>query len=69
MEIYDKRDQGFIAVWLSNAEQEQVDRAALAKQLLTEAGHPRNCKVVFFLSGQENLLDQTEGLLLRNLRT
>ncbi len=68
MELYDKRDQGFIEVWLTNAEQEQVDRAALAKQLLAEAGQPKKCKVVFFLSGQDNLLNQTEGLLLRNLR-
>ena len=48
MEIYDKRDQGFIAVWLSNAEQEQVDRAALAKQLLTDAGHPKNARSSIF---------------------
>ncbi len=68
MEIYDKRDQGFIAVWLTNTEQESVDRPALAKQLLTEAGNPKKCRVVFFLSGRENLFDQTEGLLLRNLR-
>lgn len=68
VELYDKRDQGFIEVWLTNAEQEYVDRSALAKQLLAEAGNPRRCKVVFFLSGKADLSEQTEGLLLRNLR-
>lgn len=68
MEIYDKRDQGFIEVWLTNAEQESVDRPTLAKQLLAAAGNPRKCKVAFFLSGKADLLEQTEGLLLRNLR-
>lgn len=67
MEIYDKRDQGFIEVWLTNAEQQSVDRPALTKRLLAGAGHPRRCKVVFFLSGTEDLYDKTEGLLLRNL--
>ena len=35
--------------------QEQVDRAALAKQLLAEAGRPRKCKVVYFLSSSADL--------------
>lgn len=68
MEIYNKCDRGFIEVWMTNAEQEVIDRPTLAKQLLAAAGNPRKCKVVFFLSGQADLLEQTDGLLLRNLR-
>lgn len=67
VELYDKRDQGFIEVWLTNAEQEQVDRAALAKQLLAEAGRPRKCKVVYFLSSSADLTRGMSGLLRKNL--
>lgn len=68
MEIDDKHDQGYIAVWLTQAEQLTIDRKMLTKQLLADAGNPGKCRVVFFLSGSDNLYDQIERLLTANLK-
>ncbi len=67
MEIYNKSAQGFIEVWLSNAEQQIIDRSALAKQFLAEAGNPQRCKVVYFLSGSADLTGCMSSLLRKNL--
>ena len=66
MEIYDKQDKGYIEVWLTNAEQHVYDRRELTKQLLSKAT-AKKCKVVYFLSGSDDLLSCTERLLKNNL--
>lgn len=66
MKIYDKLEKGYIEVWLTNEEQKIYDRAELTKQLLSETTVKR-CKVVYFLSGNDDLYTNTEGLLLTNL--
>ena len=66
MEICDKRDKGYIEVWLTNAEQQLYDRKELTHQLL-EKVNSKKCKVVFFLSGSDDLLSCTESLLKNNL--
>ena len=69
MEINDKsRNHGFIEVWLDREEQQVCDRAELTKQLLANTNVKR-CKVVFLLSGSEELFPNTEGLILANLRS
>ena len=66
MEIYHKEDKGFIEVWLTNEEAQTYDRTELTTLLLSKAKSPK-CKIVFFLSGNENLYQNTENLLLMNL--
>ncbi len=66
MKIYDKQEKGYIEVWLTNEEQKIYDRAELTKQLLSETT-AKKCKVVYFLSGNDDLYTNTEGLLLTNL--
>ena len=67
MEIQNKQDIGFIEVWMTNEDKEQYDRTELTKQIL-EHYHPgKKCKVVYFLSGDRDLEEQTEGLLSMNL--
>lgn len=65
MEINLKEDKNYIEVWLTKTEQEKYDRNYLTKILLK--GKKPEYKVIFFLSGSENLLNCTENLLLRNL--
>ncbi len=67
MEIEDKQDKGYIAVWLTKAEQELYDFSNITTLLLSKADSPK-CKVVYFLSGNEDLCKNMEGLLLANLR-
>ena len=38
MEIVDKKDKGFIQVWLTNEEQAEYDRSELTRLLLSKAG-------------------------------
>lgn len=52
MLIYNREPQGFIEVWMTNEEQETIDRKELTAQILEEAGHPKKCKVVFYFFGQ-----------------
>lgn len=66
MEVYNKENKGFIEVWLTNEEQKIYDRKELTGKLLANV-HNKKCKVVFFLSGNDDLYSCTEGLLLRNL--
>ena len=66
LEIYNKLDKGYIEVWLTNEEQQMYDRAELTEKLLSGI-NKKKCKVVFFLSGQGDLLCNTENLLIRNL--
>ncbi|MCR4644081.1 MAG: hypothetical protein K5695_01550 [Oscillospiraceae bacterium] len=66
MEIYDKRKKGYIEVWLTKEEQEMYDRSELTRLLLKDVKE-KNCMVMFFLSGKEELYNNTEGLLLKNL--
>ena len=68
MEVYDQREKGYIAVWLTNQEQRTIDRPELTKKLLSEVTTQKKCKVVFFLSGREDLYEKTEGLLLLNAK-
>lgn len=65
LEINFKEDKNYIEVWLTKKEQEKYDRNHLTKILLE--GKKTEYKVIFFLSGSENLLNCTENLLLRNL--
>lgn len=65
LEINLKEDKNYIEVWLTKTEQEKYDRNYLTKILLK--GKKTEYKVIFFLSGSENLLNCTENLLLRNL--
>jgi hypothetical protein len=53
---------------MTNEEQETIDRKALTAQILADAGHPKKCTVVYFLSGSANLTECMSGLLRRNLR-
>lgn len=66
MEIYNKQDKGYIEVWLTNEEQQMYDRAELTELILSKV-KAKKCKVVFFLSGQSDLLHSTEDLLIKNL--
>ena len=66
MEIYDKRKKGYIEVWLTKGEQEMYDRSELTRLLLKDVKE-KKCMVMFFLSGKEELYNNTEGLLLKNL--
>lgn len=66
MEIYDKQENGYISVWLTNEEQLLYDRSELTKSLLKKS-NSKKCKVVFFLSGHEDLFQCTDNLLVRNL--
>ncbi|MBR6622915.1 MAG: hypothetical protein IKK91_03310 [Ruminococcus sp.] len=66
MKIFNKQDKGYIEVWLTNDEQQEYDLNELTKQLLSETT-VKKCKVVYFLSGSEDLFTNTEGLLLKNL--
>lgn len=63
MEIYDKRSKGFIEVWMTNEEQQQYDCKELT-HLLLKGTDPKKCKVVFFLSGKEDLCTSTENCSL-----
>ena len=67
LEIVDKKDKGFIEVWLTNEEQAEYDRSELTQLLLSKAGS-RKCRVVYFLSGSEELYPNVEKLLLMNLK-
>ena len=58
------RNKKFIEVWLTNEEQETIDRKELTNKLLTDSG---KIKIVFFLSGSANLIDYTNQLLIHNL--
>jgi hypothetical protein len=61
--IYNREPQGFIEVWMTNEEQETIDRKALTAQILADAGHPKKCKVVYFLSGSADLTECMSSLL------
>ncbi len=67
MEIYDKQESGFIQVWMNHEEQEKYDRKELTKLILEHYQPEKKCKVVYFLSGDRDLEEQTEGLLCINL--
>lgn len=66
MEIYNKQKNGYIEVWLTNQEQQEVDRSELTQQILSNIPS-KKCKVVFFLSGEQELCECTENLLTMNL--
>ena len=67
MLIYNREPQGFIEVWMTNEEQETIDRRELTEQILADDGHPKKCKVVYFLSGSSDLTDCMSSLLRKNL--
>ena len=67
MVIIDKQDNGYIAVWLTNEEQQLYGRGKLTPLLLKKA-ESQKCKIVYFLSGSEDLCRNMEGLLLANLK-
>lgn len=66
MEIYNKQKNGYIEVWLTNQEQQEVDTSELTQQILSNIPS-KKCKVVFFLSGEQELCECTENLLTMNL--
>ena len=67
MEIVDKQDKGYISVWLTNEEQKHYDLNRLTTRLLQNVRN-KKCKVIFYLSGHDDLFRNIEGLLLANLR-
>ena len=58
------RNKKFIEVWLTNEEQETIDRKTLTDKLLAD---DEKRKVVFFLSGSASLIDYTNQLLIHNM--
>lgn len=66
MEIIDNKKAGFIEVWMTNEEQAEYDRAELTRLLISNTNN-KKCRVVFFLSGKEELYPNVEKLLLMNL--
>ncbi|MDE6426623.1 MAG: hypothetical protein K2K89_10900 [Ruminococcus sp.] len=58
------RNKKFIEVWLTNEEQEAIDRKTLTNKLLADN---EKRKVVFFLSGSASLIDYTNQLLIHNI--
>ena len=58
------RNKNFIEVWLTNKEQETVDRKKLTDKLLADN---EKSKVIFFLSGSDDLVSCTSQLLIRNI--
>lgn len=66
MEIYNKKKYGYIEVWLTNQEQEEIDRMALTQQILSNI-QSKKCRVVFFLSGKEDIYKCTENLITSNV--
>ena len=68
MLIYNREPQGLIEVWMTIEEQKTIDRKELTAQILADAGHPKKCKVVYFLSGSADLTDCMSGLLRKNVR-
>lgn len=66
LEIYDKKEKGYIEVWLTNQEQQMYDRKKITENLLSKVD-TKKCKVVFFLSGKGELYRNTENLLIQNL--
>ncbi len=66
MEIYNRQKNGYIEVWLTNQEQEELDRDELTQQILSDISS-KKYKVVFFLSGQKDLYKCTENLLIGNI--
>ncbi|HAJ96637.1 MAG TPA: hypothetical protein DCO72_02725 [Ruminococcus sp.] len=67
MEIYDKRDKGFIEVWMTKEESQRYNRKELTRFILQQKRAGKKCKVVFFLSGKDDLFCCTENLLTTNL--
>ena len=68
MEIYPDKDKRYISVCITNEKQKNYDRKALTAQLLKNVDNPK-CKVVYFLSGKDDLYQCIEGLLTKNLYT
>ena len=68
MEVFHKEKQGFIEVWLTNEEQKTCDRKELTALLLSDIPPKKRkkCKVVFFLSGKEELYPNVERLIVMN---
>jgi len=66
LEIIDNKKAGFIEVWMTNEEQAEYDRTELTSLLLSKTNN-KKCRVVFFLSGKEELFPNVEKLLLMNL--
>ncbi|SEL57618.1 hypothetical protein SAMN02910353_02931 [Ruminococcus sp. YRD2003] len=69
MEVVDKSSKGRIEVWLTNEEQAQYDRSELTRLLLSKVKNGKKCRVVFFMSGNEELKPNIERLLLANLKS
>lgn len=67
LEINNKQEKGYIEVWLTNEEQALYDRSELTDMLISHFSAPQRCRVVFFLSGQEELYRCAEDLLVKNL--
>lgn len=69
MEINNHIKDGYIQVWLSNIEQQQYDRKVLTDIIIQQYNiKPKKCKVVFMLSGTDNLYQCTENLITSNVR-
>lgn len=66
MEIYNKKKNGYIEVWLTNQEQEEIDRTELTQQILFNV-QSKKCRIIFFLSGKEDIYKCTENLITSNV--
>lgn len=58
------RNKNFIEIWLTNAEQKTVDRKKMTDKLLADN---EKSKIIFFLSGSDDLIDCTSQLMIRNI--
>lgn len=69
MEINNHIKDGYIQVWLSNIEQQQYDRKLLTDTIIEQYNiKPKKCRIVFMLSGTDNLYQCTENLITSNVR-
>ncbi|MBO7395665.1 MAG: hypothetical protein J6U16_06060 [Ruminococcus sp.] len=67
MEIINNGSKKPITVWLTNEEQEQLDLHQLTAQIRKSVQDPKR-KVVYFLSGETDLYQATEDLLIENIK-
>lgn len=65
LEIINRQKSGYFEVWLTNEEQQLYSRSELTALILSKADAAK-CRVMFFLSGSEELLPNTEKLLIMN---
>ena len=66
MQICDKREKGYVEVWLSNKDQRTLNTSMLTQKIKKQI-NDQKCKIVFYMSGCQDLLSNTENLLINNM--